>query len=723
MKTIYSWVLLAAVCSVASARPVIIEETTTLANPDSTAYPSFGRQVATNGEYALVLGARDDLPAPGSEDEIRHRHALLYRRIAGQWQFQQVLRSHVRAFDGYNYPSLFAMKGNLAALELDGEIQAYRLGATGWQPAGQIGFATEDLEIDGERIVRTLGDCSWAARVMEPDGTGGWIGTGLSGQPRGCDDEHWGGPADIAGDRVIIGTPDIDNLEIQEIPIYQRTDVGSWYRMGSIVSPEGQRGFAGEVVLRGEDAIVDAPTGGYVYRIPNLTQPVSRLRPADAYLKSKFRDDVQIEKSGNLVFVREVSFDRGTQVINVFRANASAPGTYAHVAVLAPRGGGPLTDSFDVSGNIVIASGVETAYIFELPASLTTPTPRQDNFESGNAAGWSTLAGSQFSVVANGANRIYRQSSTAGDARAVLSGTNWTNQAIEAQITPRAFDGNDRWVGLVTRFQDAQNYFYVTLRSSGSVQLKRMRAGVFSTIASAALPVTLNRSYRVRLESIGSVHRVYVNGVLLLDANDAGAPLQGSAGITMYRTRADFDNVVVSPSPLTTVYVDDFGAASVDQWTHTGSGQWTTNGGVFAQNSVSGDARSVIGGPTEDQVVEVRVRQIAWSSTGTAERWAGVLARYVDNGNYYYLHLRSGGTVSLRKLVNGTIFTLASAPVAVSLNSQYALRLEVVGNQLRGYVNGVLFLQATDGSHSAGISGLMTSKAAAQFDDYFAYQP
>jgi pectate lyase len=97
--------------------------------------------------------------------------------------------------------------------------------------------------------------------------------------------------------------------------------------------------------------------------------------------------------------------------------------------------------------------------------------------------------------------------------------------------------------------------------------------------------------------------------------------------------------------------------------------------------------------------------------------------RYVDDRNYYYLHLRSGGTVSLRKLVNGTITTLASAPLAVSQNTQYALRLEVVGNQLRGFVNGNLLLQATDSSHASGISGLMTSKAAAQFDDYLAYQP
>jgi hypothetical protein len=51
------------------------------------------------------------------------------------------------------------------------------------------------------------------------------------------------------------------------------------------------------------------------------------------------------------------------------------------------------------------------------------------------------------------------------------------------------------------------------------------------------------------------------------------------------------------------------------------------------------------------------------------------------------------------------------------------LRLEVVGNPLRGYVNGNLLVQATDNSHAAGISGLMTYQAAAQFDDYVAYQP
>lgn len=725
MKTFLAFTLLLGASLVASARPVVIEETATITNPNPGAYSRFGRMVATNGEYALVLGSHDDPSDPVTGDLVHRRDALLYRRVAGQWQYQQVLRASSTPTEGYYYPDVLAMKGNLAALQLFGIIEAYRLGSNGWQPAGQLGPYTEDIEIDGERVVLSTGDCSWSAFVQESAGTSGWTSSYLPGQPRDCDDEYWGGPVDIDGDRVILGNANTQDLEDQEVAIFMRSGPGSWYRYGSIVSPFGARGFSGEVVMRGDDAIVDAADGAYVYRFSDLTQAVSRLQPPDAYLQSRISSqrDSKIEKSGDLVFVREHSYDRGSPVINVFRANAGSPGTYDHVAVLSPAGGGHMVDWFDVSGNVVIAGGTEVAYIFELPATLTTPTVRQDDFETGNAAGWTTIAGSQFSVVTSGTNRVYRQSSTVGDARALLGDTSWTNQSIEVQVTPTAFDGNDRWVGLITRYQDAQNFYYVTMRGSGLLQLRRMRAGVFSVVASTAFPVSLNRRYQLRLESIGSVHRVYVDGALLLDADDAGAPHSGVAGLAMYRARADFDNIVVSPSPLSTVFVHDFSSTYPGPWTHTGSGQWSITADTFAQSSITGEARAVIGASTSDQVVEVRVRQIAWSTTGTAERWAGVVARYQDVGNYYYLHLRSGGSVSLRKLVNGTIFTLASAPFAVSLNTQHALRLEVVGNQLRGYVNGNLLLQAVDTSHAAGIGGVMTYKSATRFDDYRAYQP
>lgn len=99
------------------------------------------------------------------------------------------------------------------------------------------------------------------------------------------------------------------------------------------------------------------------------------------------------------------------------------------------------------------------------------------------------------------------------------------------------------------------------------------------------------------------------------------------------------------------------------------------------------------------------------------------MARYVDERNYYYVSLRSGNTLSLRKVINGTITPLASAAFPVTLNTPYRVRLEAVSNQLRVYVNDVLRLQATDGSLARGSGGLVTFKAAAHFDNYDAYQP
>src|SRR3982751_69830 len=116
MKTIYACILLLGASGFTAARPVVIEATTTIPNPDPVAYKSFGRMVATNGEYALVLGARDET----NGDEIRHRDALLYRRVGGSWQFQRILQTSARGNEGYDYPSVLAMKGDLAVTELDG---------------------------------------------------------------------------------------------------------------------------------------------------------------------------------------------------------------------------------------------------------------------------------------------------------------------------------------------------------------------------------------------------------------------------------------------------------------------------------------------------------------------------------------------------------------------------------------------------------------------------
>jgi hypothetical protein len=392
--------------------------------------------------------------------------------------------------------------------------------------------------------------------------------------------------------------------------------------------------------------------------------------------------------------------------------------------VLKPRSG-TLNGNIEIDGRTVIVGSDPRPYIFELPTEFADPQPRLESFESGSA-NWTASAGSQFAVVRpSPVNAVYRQASLAGESKAVLGNSSLMHQAIEADVKPTAFDCADCWVGVATRYVDADNYYYVTLRQSGTVQLKRMRNGAFVTLVSAPLTVRPNYTYRVRLDSFGSRHRVYVDGRLLLSYEDNVPVAAGNAALVMYRARADYDNVVVSPMPRETIFADGFDMPTTYQgdWTYNGSGQWAHSSGALVQSSVAGEARALIGANTGDQSVAFRVRPTAFAATTGQERWVGLIARYRDDRNYYYLTLRSSNSLSLRKLVNGVITPIRDVPVNVTVGTRYALRLDVTGSTLRAYVNGNLLIQESDTTHAAGRTGAMTWKTAAEFDDYVAYQP
>jgi hypothetical protein len=707
--------------SAAHARPRIIEESGVLTPPPGITYVRFGWEVGTNGEYALVTGER---PATGDDNQIYPYDALLYRRVNGTWVFQRILSQGSNSLyeDWAVFPVKIGMKGNLASTQLGEETPAniFRFNGTDWVPAGPGAGLQDDVSIDGDRILYGVG--GWDGRVFEPDGSGGWTSTFLAGQPRCCDDEFWGGPVDLLGDRAILATPYTYDLEPQEIPIYERYSPQGWALRTKLQVPAGVWRLGGEVALHVDNAIVTARSGAYVWNSSNsFTVPVDRVQAVNAYARNA--TTYKFAKEGNLLLAAAFDPDLGVNVINVFRPDAA--GHYEHVAILKARRGS--VGNIEIDGNTVIAASTMRALSFELPASLSAPQSRFENFESGNGANWTPSAGSQFTVVRSTINGVYRQSSLLGEAYSVLGNTNWRYQGVEADIRPTAFDGVDRWVGVATRFVDMQNHYYVTLRSSGSVQLKRSRGGVITTLASAPFTVQLNRVYRVRLDSIGNSHRVYVNGKLLLSAEDSGAPYAGNAALIMYKARADYDNVVVSATPRGTIFADEFTDPTTTfegDWTHNGSGQWSLARGAFVQSSVAGEARALIGTPTADQNISVRVRPTAFASgTTSQERWVGAIARYRNDQNYYYLTLRSGNTLSLRKLVNGAITVIGSVPLIVSAGSWYELRLEVIGTALRAYRNGTLVIQATDTTHVSGRVGLMTYKAAAEFDNYLAYQP
>jgi pectate lyase len=141
---------------------------------------------------------------------------------------------------------------------------------------------------------------------------------------------------------------------------------------------------------------------------------------------------------------------------------------------------------------------------------------------------------------------------------------------------------------------------------------------------------------------------------------------------------------------------------------------------VFRQSVANGDARAVHGGPTGDQIVTADIRPASFHASGG---WAGLMARYVDTRTYYYVFLHSSGKASLRRWINGRITVLDEAPFTVTAGTSYRVRMEAIGSSLRLYVNGRLLAEAVDAAIPQGRYGLVTYRAAAEFDNFIATRP
>jgi pectate lyase len=160
---------------------------------------------------------------------------------------------------------------------------------------------------------------------------------------------------------------------------------------------------------------------------------------------------------------------------------------------------------------------------------------------------WTYSGAGQWSWQYEGVNSDlhFKQTSTAGDARAAVGPEQIinTDQIVEARVRPRAFNAaGDPWFGVMARYADANNYVYVSLRRSNTVTLRKLQNGSIVQLGSAVLPVTLDAWYTLRLETVGSSVRAYVNGRLLLEATDP-QPAIGRVGLLGYRTAADYDDI------------------------------------------------------------------------------------------------------------------------------------------------------------------------------------
>lgn len=710
--------------SALAAAPAVLLETAQLVPQDGAPEGGFGRDRAINGNIAVV-SANSQSHIWGVGPDQTGVVYVFERDASGTWRQTARLTS---GRIGDLFGSNVAVGGNAIAVgaPFSGQTYVYEKQNDSWQLVATLGGHSAGGNGYSVAIENNL----LAISTLWPHGmviyrreASGWVQ--LASYVNGHDlpdDSYFGPTVDFSANFAIHGSWGSDNYE-PPIPstafIYSPGAGGNWAQpsVTQLTQPDysgSPNGWSSDVSITATTALIN----GDVFTRSSTGQWTHRgYLPLRTVLDD---DDVT-------VLALPLAFHYATLSR---RASTSAWPWPVH-AELATSDGSMITGLSSRNGRALLTAYPHNiAYLYETPASLNRPDLAQDDFQDGDAIGWSTTPGSSFAVASSGAFRFYRQSSLAGNSAALWQNTIGNDQSIQGDITPRAFEGADRWFGLVARYSDINNYYYVTARSGGGVQLKRMRAGTFVTLGSAALPVAVGTTNRIRLEAVGDHVRVLVNDWPVIRVRDATLS-GGRPGLMTYKARADFDNVLVNANPGYVAFADDF--EGLHCCLSGFGGDWQrvpSNGSWIRRNTdVTGGARLLIqnaGNPAYgtrgDQIVQADLRPTQFSG---ADRWVGLIARYRDEGNYHYVTLRSSGALDIRKLVNGSIQVLASVPLTVQTNVTYRVRLEVVGTRLRAYVNNRLRAEATDASVTRVVSsaGVATYKAAVDVDNVQVAQP
>jgi hypothetical protein len=717
-----AWALLSFSSLTFAAEPLLLEEAR-LAPSDGSPQGFFGNSVAIDGDVAVV-GATD---GAGMPEQGRPGAAYVFERQSnGTWQQVAKLLPLYEEPEGpgsSNFGTSVAIEGDVIVVGcyFSPQTTVFERRNGVWTRAAVLedtGGADVDIQ-DGTIITSFVHGAHLYRR-----GPAGWakVQTLRNGVPM-QDVDYVGPGVAISSTAAIHGSYgndyEIDPLVPGTAYIYPLGPDHTWNGgpVTALTDPEGASpadGFSSHVDIFGSTAIIYASPVPYIYE----------RNTNGAWLPTQALDGAALIDRNTILAV-----PRSGGILVYRRSSAT---TWSHRASLASSTGESL-GSLALKGNRVIAGGAYNrpgAYVFTLPDQLPPNPPMvHEDFEDGVANGWIAQPNSTFTVASVGGSRVYRQTNTTSSATSIYASADWDRQSIQADVTPRAYatGAGDRWFGLMVRYTDANNYYYITVRNSNTIDLKRMQNGTFTTLGSAPLQVALNRNHALRLEAHGTLLRVFAEGRLVLSAFDT-ALTRGRPGIAMYRTQGDYDNVILNPDPSRVLKDERFNTPTIQMdWDYADYNyQWVKlpDQNVFTQPTTGGGAYSIAGPLTgyRDQIIRARMRATQFNG---ADRWFGLIGRYVDAQNYYYVTLRSSNQISLRKLTNGVVTTLDTATTPVTVNTWYDLRLDIVGTKLRVYLNGMLLLEATDTGtpHASGRYGVGAYKTAAQADDFLATQP
>ena len=678
-----------------------------LAPPPGQTFTQPVRNVAIDGTSIIVLATHD-----GGQS------ALLYQRLTGSSQFtyQKTLLTFV-------YPRermQVRMRNGIAVVHFGDRAwifekvgNRYVLGQTAapLRHPGGVAISAKSILFGGD-------NCDYDAVVYEKRPDGVWDITGRMDDNQGqCHPE--GRAVELHYGYALLQEPGENRVD-------------AWRRNGTALDwvPAGSQfanASASEIPRLALQKSTAVTPGSLVsLREGNTWDTQSYLRPLDFGESGLARDVVY--RDGVLLTTHAWRVPR---IAKPYAYIETAPGFFEHVAILETEW---KTIDFDVSGRTVVAAtegvgGGQEAVVFVLPEPLAAPPPIPDDFENRDTSDF-TFASGQFALAARGSNDVLAQTSTADLSVALANDSDWNNyQRIEAHIAP-TFGATDGWVGLVARYTDANNYYFVAVRNNNTFGIYRRLNGVNTLLqeGTSAGPYPS----RVKLIVDRANVRVEINQQYAAVIADRSLT-HGRAGLATFRAAADFDDVHVAATAPRLLLRNQYYPDGPDD-NPTDAAPFNTIGGSwelrrdaygfldgFRQLDSSRTALAFIGGPARNQEIDVSL-QINTFATETGS-WVGVLGRYVDQRTHYFATLRNTGRIEIRKRVNDAQTVLASANLNVVAGQFYRLRFRLVEDQLQLWVGQALVLSARDDEIPEGQQGLATHRSTATWSQVIVTQP
>jgi len=125
----------------------------------------------------------------------------------------------------------------------------------------------------------------------------------------------------------------------------------------------------------------------------------------------------------------------------------------------------------------------------------------------------------------------------------------------------------------------------------------------------------------------------------------------------------------------------------------------------------------ILGGESFDDVnITVDFKAIS----GGIDQAAGIVFRFFDSSNYYVLRANAlENNLILFKFVDGARFTITSASIPVSSGEWHSLRVIVIGECVRGYLDDDLLIEIEDSTFKEGSVGLWTKADSVTYFDNF----